>query len=296
MARTNEEDMCEIYTIPDNFIKEGYIGNVRTRNLVEAILLTVSTGVCLWNLPIEDLVIRLTVTLTFSTPLLLLGIVGINGDPISVFLKNGMHWMQSKRVMLFNGKAATRSTRPVETVLNQELPRDKIIAALTTVKQMHNKQRSNVLVEGRDFVFYDDDDFRRESDSEKTSEQRVSAKEAKLAKKAAAREKKEAAAALKLQKKEQAKQQRAAKRKKRKAKDATVTEEEKTVQAIPETVVSGISSVTDPGCNDDTQPTTEHGVQEVPTAVLLEEPACEDDLLEGELLDGESEETGGGKE
>lgn len=294
MARVNQEDTCEVYTIPDNFIKEGYVGNIRTRNIIEATLLTLSTGVCLWNLPINDLVIRLTVTLTFSTPLFLLGIVGINGDPVSVFIKNGIRWVQSRRVMLFNGKAATRSTRPVEVVLNQELPRDRIISALTAVKKMRNKQNSDVLVEGRDFVFYDDDDFRREPATEKSTEKHMSAKEAKIAKKNAAREKKKAAAALKLQKKEQAKQQKEAKKNKRKAKHAPVAEEEKLEQSTTETVVP--DSIMDSDCNYDVQQATEQDAQEVPAAVLLEETTCEDGLLEGELLEGENEKAGGGKE
>lgn len=198
MAIHVEDEQPEVYTIPDNFIKDGYIanGNIRFRNAVEAALLTGVTALILWSLPIQDWTIRLTTTVTFSTPMLIIGIIGVNGDPLSVFLRNAWHWFQSKRVLLYNGKIATVHTRPVESALNKELPRDKIVYALGNMKKSREPDSHDILVEGRDFVFSDDDEFRREETREKEARKKAeeaALKEAKkAAKKKAAEDKKKA--------------------------------------------------------------------------------------------------------
>lgn len=223
MGMNIEDDQPEVYTIPDNFIKDGYIlnGNIRFRNAVEAALMTGATALIFWNLPIHDWIIKLSVTITFSTPMLLIGIIGVNGDPISVFLKKALHWFQSKRILLYNGKVATVHTRPVESVLNRELPRDKIVYALGNFKRSHGAKDHDVLVEGRDFVFTDDDDFRREEAREKESVRKAEMD----AKKEAAKAAKKMAIEKKKEERRRAKEEKMlARRAKKDAKAAPVTQ------------------------------------------------------------------------
>lgn len=295
MAVRNEDEQPEVYTIPDNFIKEGYIlnGNIRLRNAFEAVIMTGVAALVLWNLPIQDWSIKLTVTVTFSTPMLLIGIIGVNGDPISVFLRNALHWFQSKRILLYNGKIATVRTRPVEDVFNRELPRDRIIYAFDSMKKNHGNDKPGVLVEGRDFVFSDDDEFRRKEAKEKEAAKKaeeLARKEAeKAAKKKAREDKKEA--------KRKAKEAKALARKANKSDAAPVElapeadtqtdinlhEEDQSIQTQPEYHPDDASNgdqIENQGYNDQ---------DEMNSTYEGQDDAEEAEILEGEVLDEDEE-------
>lgn len=164
MARNRDSEEIEVYQIPHNFVKDGYMfqGSVKTRHLVEGAILALVVGLSLWSLPIQNWSVRLSVSITAAMPFLLLGVMGIDGDPLSVFLINAIHWFESKRIMIFNGHVTPHSARPVDLTIAQ-------VAEKTTLKEVvgalkpktDDAGEKRVLIEGRDFVFEEDADTRK---------------------------------------------------------------------------------------------------------------------------------------
>lgn len=164
MARRYEEDLPEVYIIPDNFIKTGYVlnGNVKSRHLVEGILLALAVALLCWNLPIQSFSTKLSATLTISMPFLLLGVVGINGDPLSVFLLTALRWYEGKRIMLFNGNATPHDVRAIDVTIAQTTAQSKLRGAMSGLSANRDKDKEQaVLVEGEDFIFEEDADLKR---------------------------------------------------------------------------------------------------------------------------------------
>ena len=103
------DEEAKKYYIPGNFIDESRSirGMVKTRNLVEALVLGGIVAALLMLIPIETRVQRISVTIGVAGPVFVLGLCGINGDSTLYFLKLAINWMRRKSVMLFN-----ENTRP----------------------------------------------------------------------------------------------------------------------------------------------------------------------------------------
>lgn len=161
MSEMNEEYRAKRYRIPRNFIDEGRIinGMIKTRHAIEGLLFCAITALpayiitSILGLPLKT---KIMTVLIAGLPLLMLGIVGVNDDPLSVFLKYWKKYRKNKRLMLYNGKARFDVERQGDEILNRELPRDKIMAAYQAWKDSRASQYNDILIEGVDFVFNDD--------------------------------------------------------------------------------------------------------------------------------------------
>ncbi len=155
-----KDDAPVVYTIPDNFIDEGRVfkGMFKTRNLIEGIIMAAVVAIFAMMVPIATLTSKITFLVIVCFPVFLVGLQGYNGDPISVTLRNAMKWRKERTIMLYNGNVRALTRAPLDTMMEQDIPRDKIIDYIEKIRTARaQKANDRILVEGVDFEFeYDD--------------------------------------------------------------------------------------------------------------------------------------------
>lgn len=158
MAKGDMEHIRE-YHIPMNFIDESRIinGMFKTRNFVEGCVLAGAVGIPCWtfiNAPFE---VKISIVVGLVLPFLLIGISGINGDPVSTFIRNAFAWARSRGTMLYNNETRALAQAPIKVMMDEEGMNDKILDFVDSMRQKTAKKRSETpLVEGEDFVFAED--------------------------------------------------------------------------------------------------------------------------------------------
>lgn len=158
MAKGDMERIRE-YHIPMNFIDESRIinGMFKTRNFIEGCVLAGAVGFPCWtgvNAPFE---VKISLVVGIALPFLLIGISGINGDPLSTFIRNAIAWARSRGTMLYNNETRALAQAPIKVMMDEEGMNDKILDFVDSMKQKTAKKRSeNPLIEGEDFVFAED--------------------------------------------------------------------------------------------------------------------------------------------
>ena len=95
----------ESYFIPANFTDAGRaFGLFETRNLIEAVLLTLPVlYICAAFLPLA-LTAKIIVTLSVVVPVGGFGLIGISDDSLTRWLKCWLHWRKQRRVMYYRGE------------------------------------------------------------------------------------------------------------------------------------------------------------------------------------------------
>ena len=92
----------ESYYIPTNFTDAGRIlGLFEIRNLVEALYL------CIAYLPFS-LSPKIIVTLSIVVPVAGFGLIGVNDDSLTRWLKSWWLWRRHRRIMYYRGEAKSR--------------------------------------------------------------------------------------------------------------------------------------------------------------------------------------------
>ena len=155
------ESKLDVYIIPENFIEGGRIfnGMFKTRNFIEAAVLSLIVGVPLWMIPYPSITVKLSVVSIFVVPIFLIAVTGINDGSFIEFLQQFMKWKKSKRVMLYNGQTQSRAVRPADVIDAQEMPKDKFVQTVNDWKDKRKAKSSQTsFVEGVDFVFKEDSD------------------------------------------------------------------------------------------------------------------------------------------
>ena len=157
--------MARSYLIPDNFIDGGKVlgGAFKTRNFVEAILLCGTLVLISFQIPCGSLQTRISVTIFMGAPGLILGLIGINNDPLSVFLKNVFQWYRSRKTMLYNSAVQGRSNDIVEQMMDQKSPQEIIANQIQSLQERGETQEQR-MVEGVDFYFEEDPELSKYSD------------------------------------------------------------------------------------------------------------------------------------
>jgi hypothetical protein len=153
---TNNE-RAKIYIIPDNFASGPKIwqGMVSVRNLAEGIVMGLLAAAIVLALPIS-VSSKITACIIAAGPFVILGAVGINGDPVSVFLLNVYRWLTSRRIMLYNINTKCYSMPILEMMLTLDRPIDAITAFINDIRNrlgLNTVKEEEILIEGRDFVF-----------------------------------------------------------------------------------------------------------------------------------------------
>lgn len=98
---------CEIYYIPTNFTDAGRVfGLFATRNLIEAVLLTIPVlYLCIVLLPLS-LTPKIIVTLAIVVPLGGFGLIGISDDSLTRWMGSWWRWRKRRRLIFYRGEAA----------------------------------------------------------------------------------------------------------------------------------------------------------------------------------------------
>jgi len=96
----------DTYYIPTNFTDAGKVlGLFEIRNLVEAVLLSLpALYLCLAYLPLS-LSPKIIVALTIVVPLAGFGLIGVNDDSLTRWLKSWWTWRRNRRIMYYRGEA-----------------------------------------------------------------------------------------------------------------------------------------------------------------------------------------------
>lgn len=149
------------YTIPENFIDSGRClhGMFKTRGLVEGLILGGIAALIAFLFPIKEITTRIPVIICFAAPFFMLGVAGINGDPLSVFLLYAYTWFKTKGIVLYNGNTRFLDESPLDKMMEQTDVRDKIFDIID--KRRKEKEKENAgkrFIEGVDFEFGKDED------------------------------------------------------------------------------------------------------------------------------------------
>lgn len=101
-----QEEKPDSYFIPDNFTDSGRIlnGMFETRKLLEA----VGIGAVLYfieknliYLPMENKAVAVLIMLCTISPIVIMALIGLNGDCLSVFIKTVFTFIKDKRKLRF---------------------------------------------------------------------------------------------------------------------------------------------------------------------------------------------------
>lgn len=95
------------YHIPNNFTDAGRaFGLFETRNLIEAVLLTLpALYLCIAYLPLA-LTPKLIVTLSVAVPIGGFALIGVNDDSLTRWVKSWRHWRKRRRVIYYRGEVS----------------------------------------------------------------------------------------------------------------------------------------------------------------------------------------------
>lgn len=175
--------MAKSYMIPDNFIEGGKLfgGTVKTRNFIEGIVLGGALAIIALMLPLTGFRTRIAVTIFMAAPGFLLGMFGVNNDPLSAFLMSVRKWRKNRKVMLFNGSVRSRSDDIVEKMLDQKTPQEIFQKNFGSFFSKDENQ-SKEFIEGVNFVFEEDEELTKYSEQPK-SQDKASKKDKKRRKK-----------------------------------------------------------------------------------------------------------------
>ena len=161
--------MAKSYTIPDNFIEGGKLfgGTVKTRNFIEGATLGILLAGISLLFEVETIQFRIALTIMMAAPGFLLGVFGINNDPLSVFLLLVRNWRKNRKLMLFNGSVRSRKDNIVDRMLEQKTPQEILAEGLNTIRS-RNEADKETYIEGINFVFEDDTEYTKyEQDTSK---------------------------------------------------------------------------------------------------------------------------------
>lgn len=148
-----------VYYIPNNYIDEAKIlqGRFKRRYFVEAVIFAFVMAMIGLMIPINDLKTRIVVVVMLAAPPFILGMVGYNGDPISVAAISAYRWLKKSNIVIYNQKPRPLTKNPLDAVLETEQMRDKIVDVYDTMMSRHiEKKDREEFLEGVNFEFSED--------------------------------------------------------------------------------------------------------------------------------------------
>lgn len=158
----SDKDELQFYVIPENFIDESRIvkGMFRTRYFVEGVFMAIIVAFLANLIPTDSIASKISVMIIFCGPFFILGVQGINGDPVSVFTVNAWTWFKNRGVMLYNESARALAMSPLDAMMDAEPMGDKLIDYFHRLMLQRQASRSGErLVEGENFIFAEDKDL-----------------------------------------------------------------------------------------------------------------------------------------
>ena len=96
--------MTEFY-IPANFEDSGKIlGVFSIRNVIEAGVFALPFVFLVFKLVPVSLTWKIMLSAVFAVPIGGFALLGINDDPLSVFIKDLLHWVRNRKILEYRGE------------------------------------------------------------------------------------------------------------------------------------------------------------------------------------------------
>lgn len=150
--------MAKTYHIPDNFAEGTKIlqGMFELRNFLEGCVMAAAVAIIITILPVSWSA-KMTLYLVLCIPTMMLGIFGINGDPVSRFVVSLRKWMNGRRTLLYNAHTNSYNMPIGDMLLTMERPVDSMRRTFGNIKQKFSSSvQENDIIEGIDFEFGDE--------------------------------------------------------------------------------------------------------------------------------------------
>lgn len=156
-----DNEKSRTYIIPDNFIAGGRVfnGMFKTRNFIEGAIIGITLVGIAMLFPIQETATRISVVIGFSAPGFFLGAAGFNDDALSVVIFNMIRWKRQKYVMLYNTANQAREAQPLDMMMAEELPRDRMISVFEAWNQKR-KEKQAKLMEQTTYEFEEDSELK----------------------------------------------------------------------------------------------------------------------------------------
>lgn len=152
------EERYKQYIIPENVSDGSKWRGFQKRNLAEGVVMAGFGALLILPFHLE-MTTFLSVLILISGPLLILGVVGVMGDPFSVFAQNAIYWIRKRGPILYNTTPRVLKESPLDVALAEGKERfnlGTLTEKFTTKMQLSGEGKS--FVEGEDFEFMDDAD------------------------------------------------------------------------------------------------------------------------------------------
>ena len=148
-----------IYNIPKNYLggKKYLNGLFPLRNVIEAGVLGL-LGVLFCGLfPVKPDG-RIPFYILVCGPLVLLGLSGIEGDPVSVYLLGMIRWRRHKQPYFYNAGGSAYAVTAADIMLKTPTMRDYINSAYHSIRKTFEKPKPEY-IEGENFQFAQDPEW-----------------------------------------------------------------------------------------------------------------------------------------
>lgn len=150
------EERFKQYIIPENVSEGGRIKGFRTRNVIEGAILALVGFLFTLCLPLHG-TSRVTAVILVCFPLLGLGAIGVDGGPLSDFVKSAIQWLRKRGPILYNMTPRVLEASPLETAMADSALADSVSAKLDNLrKRFQSSEDGLTLVEGEDYEFMPD--------------------------------------------------------------------------------------------------------------------------------------------
>lgn len=149
--------MKERFIIPTNFMESGYLfsGAVSIRNAVEAGVLGVLGFLICRMLPLPGGTNAITWYILIIGPFALLGLFGIQGDPLSVFVTGFIKWRRRRKPYFYSNHSQAYTQEAADYIMDSPQLRDMLADALEKVRENMASERMEY-IEGETFRFAED--------------------------------------------------------------------------------------------------------------------------------------------
>lgn len=120
------------------------------------------TAIPAFLVPVTTIKMRIALVVFLCGIPILVGIHGINGDPISVVLKSAHSWVRTRGVMLYNNETVALRTTPLADLQSEKRLADSLIDAYEAFKEARKEKLENEeFIEGVTFEFAEDPVLKR---------------------------------------------------------------------------------------------------------------------------------------
>lgn len=157
------------FFIPANHADPGYVfnGTIAKRNAAEGIVMGIGGLILCHSLPfVPHNLDGISWYVMFFCAPLMIGAVGIQGDPVSTFLIGVFKWLRRrKKPYIYNTHGRGYSISSAELLLEQPQLRDRVADFMDKLSARMGRKRIDY-VEGETFQFEDDPEMSALSDAE----------------------------------------------------------------------------------------------------------------------------------